>query len=131
MTPMIDIIFQLIIFFLAVNQFQKAESDSNVALPKASKSHVEAENESNPSHVIVNVLPNQEISVAGWKLTEGELKPFLVKRRKEAEPSTIEVWIRADKSIPFGQVEPLLVSCAEAGIWKVGFKVITENDRDL
>jgi len=131
MTPMIDIIFQLIIFFLAVNQFQKAETDTSVSLPKASRSHVEAEDASKPSHVVLNVLPNEELSVAGWKLTASELKPFLTQRRKEVEPGTLEVWIRADKSIPFGQVEPLLLSCAEAGIWKVGFKVTTENDREL
>jgi biopolymer transport protein ExbD len=130
MTPMIDIIFQLIIFFLAVNQFQKAETDTNVALPKASKSHVETENQANPSRVVLNVRPNRELSVAGWKLAESELKPFLMQRRKEIEPSTLEVWIRADKSVPFGRVEPLLLSCAEAGIWNVGFKVITENDRE-
>ena len=127
MTPMIDIIFQLIIFFLAVNQFQKAESDTTVDLPKASPAHVEAEEAGQPSRVILNVRPNDELSIAGWVLAQKELTPFLEQRRKECAPATLEVWIRADRSIPFGRVEPILLSCAEAGIWKVGFKVVTDD----
>jgi biopolymer transport protein ExbD len=130
MTPMIDIIFQLIIFFLAVNQFQKAETDTNVQLPKASSAHVEADEASRPYRVILNVRPNDELSVAGWILTEKELRPFLDQRRKECSPAMLEVWIRADRSLPYGRIEPILLSCAEAGIWKVGFKVITENTLD-
>lgn len=128
MTPMIDIIFQLIIFFLAVNQFQKAETDANVQLPEASPEHVDAEKTSRPSRVIINVRPDEELFVGGREIPIGELRDFLHARRAEAAPTTLEVWIRADRTVPYGRVEPILLACADVGVWKVGFKVITHEE---
>ena len=34
MTPMIDIVFQLITFFMVINKFDQAEADERVTLPK-------------------------------------------------------------------------------------------------
>ena len=128
MTPMIDIIFQLIIFFLAVNQFQKAETDSTLQLPHASADHTDVEKPARTERVILNVRRGEPVSVGGRPFTEEELKEFLSERRAAMAPEPIEVWIRTDRLVPYQQIEPVLWACADASIWKVAFKVLTQED---
>jgi biopolymer transport protein ExbD len=128
MTPMIDIIFQLIIFFLAVNQFQKAETDSSVLLPVASPDHVEPDVDTGAARVILNALPGQGVTAAGKTIDESDLLPFLRQQRLQAGRGDLEVWIRADRLVPYSQVEPILLACTQAGIWKVSFKVIANEE---
>ncbi|MBY0589496.1 biopolymer transporter ExbD [bacterium] len=125
MTPMIDIIFQLIIFFLAVNQFQKAETDESIRLPKASANHVEPDVAPTAARVVLNIRPQEGIVAAGKPIPLAELGEFLRLQKIQADPAPLEVWIRSDRSVPFGQIEPILTTCADAGIWKLAFKVIT------
>lgn len=126
MTPMIDVIFLLIIFFLCVNQFQKVETDTNVQLPTASRENVEQANEAQSKRVILNVQRGEDILVGGRRISADRLASFLLEQKgKSAEP--IEVWIRSDRSVPYGEVEPILMACAEAGVWDVSFKVIAED----
>jgi biopolymer transport protein ExbD len=125
MTPMIDIIFQLIIFFLAVNQFHKAETDESIRLPKASLDHVEPDVAPTAARVVLNVRPTEGIVAAGKPVPMNELGEFLRIQKAQAEPAILEVWIRSDRGVPFGQIEPILAACADAGIWKLAFKVIT------
>ena len=40
----------------------------------------------------------------------------------------LEVRIRSDREIPYGMVEPILVACAQLGIWNVQFAVIQSVD---
>jgi biopolymer transport protein ExbD len=125
MTPMIDIIFQLIIFFLAVNQFHKAETDESIRLPKASPDHVDPDRAPSSARVVLNVRRDEGIVAAGKTIPPAELGDFLRGQRAQAEPGPLEVWIRSDRSVPFREIEPILVACADAGIWKLAFKVIT------
>lgn len=127
MTPMIDIIFQLIIFFLAVNQFQKAETDPSLHLPVASPDHVDPEKDPRSERIILNVRPGQNVHVGGEEFTPERLSEFLRDRQRAAAPEVVEIWIRADRGVPYRQIEPILLACADAGLWKVGFKVLTED----
>lgn len=125
MTPMIDIIFQLIIFFLAVNQFHKAETDESIRLPKASANHVEPDLAPTSARVVFNVRPESGIIAAGRTIAPQDLPEFLRLQKIQAEPSPLEVWIRSDRAVPFKVIEPILIACADAGIWKLAFKVVT------
>mgnify|MGYP003318450394 CR=1 FL=1 len=40
----------------------------------------------------------------------------------------VEVVIRGDRTVPYGQVEPVMLACAEAGIWNVTFSVVHPQD---
>jgi hypothetical protein len=40
----------------------------------------------------------------------------------------LEVRVRADRSVPYRMVTPILLACAEAGIWNVTFAVVEMDD---
>ena len=122
-TPMIDVIFLLIIFYLCVNQYQKAESTQAVRLPEAASDQVTTPEEQRRARIIINVLANEELRLADQPVLPAELGQRLARRKADIVPDPLEVWIRADRQVPYGVVEPILLACAESGIWKVAFKV--------
>ena len=40
----------------------------------------------------------------------------------------LEVRIRSDRTVPYARVEPVMLSCAKAGIWNVTFAVYRPED---
>lgn len=123
MTPMVDVVFLLIIFFLAVNQFQKSESEDRIDLPVAARENTQQPQPATAKRVIMNVRPGEGFVVAGKAIPTNNVQAFLAAQKHLAGSAGLEVWIRSDESVPFGQVEPILVACAQSGIWNVGFKV--------
>lgn len=123
MTPMIDVIFQLIIFFLCVNQFEKAESRAAVALPEAASPLVRRPSDPPAPRLVVTVERGGRWSVGGEGIQSADFEERLRRKLHEGR-GAVEVWIRADQSCPFGRVEPLLAACAREGVWKVSFKVL-------
>ena len=57
-------------------------------------------------------------------IDESTMKALLTGKRAEVAPGTLEVWIRGDRRTAYRTVEPILLACAESGIWKVAFKVV-------
>jgi biopolymer transport protein ExbD len=125
MTPMIDVVFQLIIFFLLSTRFAQQESHVELQLPAAVSGEV-AEHVGSP-RVTVNVLADGRILLGSGETPRDELA-----RRLQFEQLRIgddlEVRIRADRSVPFEAVKPILLSCADAGIWKVTFAVFKKGN---
>lgn len=123
MTPMIDVIFLLIIFFLCVNQYQKAESSEAVALPVASRETTLPPDET-ARRVIINVTADGTAYLGGKILPTGQIADVLTAERAVAGTKPVEVWIRADRQVPYRAIEPILAACSQAGVWKVAFKVV-------
>ncbi len=125
MTPMIDVVFLLIIFFLVSSHLAQQEVQLELDLPEAGSGQRPAEEEAR--RVVVNVLPQARpegrIMVGGRLLEEAELAEMIrYENRRVGRP--LEVRIRADRKVPYRVVEPVMVACAEAGVWKVTFAVV-------
>ena len=120
MTPMIDVVFQLIIFFLLSNHFAQQESHLVLDLP-AALSGREAEINSAP-RVTISVLADGQILLGTSPTPVEELASRLEFERKRTGKD-LEVRIRADRSVPYKAVEPILLACADAGVWNVTFAV--------
>ena len=121
MTPMIDVVFLLIIFFLVSSHLAKQETQMEMDLPAASSGHTPEENEQ--PRVIVNVLPNGRMFLGSGEVSEASLD----RRMKQAvatEGRDLEIRIRADRRVIYGHVEPILLACAKAGLWNVTFTVV-------
>jgi len=123
MTPMIDVVFLLIIFFLVSSHLAKQEVQLELDLPQAESGNEPLE--SRTPRVTVNVLPSGEAQLAGEPVGIGELSRRLEQERNQAGRD-LEVRIRADRGAPYRFVEPVLLSCAQAGIWNVTFAVLRE-----
>jgi biopolymer transport protein ExbD len=125
MTPMIDVTFQLIIFFLVSNRMAQQETQVAVDLPQA-RSGVEQIDDA-VRKVTVNVTSDGAWQVAGRQVDETGLGEFLLEEHKKAEQ--IEVRIRCDRAVDYGRVKPILRRCLQADVWKVTFAVIDPEAR--
>jgi biopolymer transport protein ExbD len=120
MTPMIDVVFQLIIFFLLSSHLAKQETQLQLPLPAAESG--ETDSDDGRARLTVNVLADGTLLVAGHAISPAELATLLLKR-KEVHGEDLEVRIRCDRSVPYARVEPILLACAKAGIWKISYAV--------
>ena len=127
MTPMIDVVFLLIIFFLVSSHLARQEVQVDLKLPTAGKGRSPEEDEAR--RVVVNVLseqrPGEQIMVAGRMFDERELTRLIAAENNQSKQTDrpLEVRIRSDRRVPYRVVEPIMVACAEAGVWKVTFAV--------
>jgi biopolymer transport protein ExbD len=121
MTPMIDIVFLLIIFFILSSHFARQETQLELALPEAASGQEAAVDETR--RLIVSVLPDGQLQLAGAPVDAAELEQK-ISYESQREGGELEVRIRSDRQAPYRQVEPILVACARAGVWKVTFAVM-------
>ena len=128
MTPMIDVVFQLIIFFMAVAEFSRLETE-DVALPVADKARVEERMP--PGRVVINVDRRGKLIVAGLPVDFSTLAQWLRNeadshKTKEGEVN-VEVLVRSDGEAEFGRVQDIMFECARNGIWQLSFGAVTER----
>ena len=124
-TPLIDIIMCLIIFFLLVGHIAKAASVKGIKIPSA-KNGKDMRDKSD--QLIINLVPpiggygdNADPAILIWRnqIPDSQLASYL--RKQKSENPKIKVVLRADRSIPYKFVAPVLISCAQAGIASIHF----------
>lgn len=125
MTPMIDVVFLLVIFFLVSSHLARQEVQMPLPLPTASSG--ERPGETATRRVTINVLGDGRLLLAGKPVEASQLRERLVAARDESGPE-IEVRIRGDRAVAYQHVEPILLACARAGIWNVAFAVYRPED---
>jgi len=121
MTPMIDVVFLLIVFFLVSSHLAKQESRLPLPLPDAESGLPSAERQT--ARVTVNVLSDGRIYLAGKLLPVDQLQPRLQYEFAEQD-RRLQVRIRGDRHVPYHFIEPVLVACARTRIWNVQVAVI-------
>jgi biopolymer transport protein ExbD len=112
LTPMIDVVFLLIIFFLVATTFQRLEREIAVSVPP-SETGRSGEGELEP--VVVNVLPvdaGYRVVVGGSAVTLDQLQALLA-RRVASEPGT-KALVRADGQLRHEQVVEVADACRKA-----------------
>jgi biopolymer transport protein ExbD len=120
MTPMIDVVFQLIIFFLVSGHLAKQEVHLELPLPTAESGQDPAAEER--PRATINVLANGALLMSGKPVLVEALAARFAEERAAAG-GDLEVRIRSDRAVPYEHVEPILLSAARAGIWNVTFSV--------
>lgn len=124
MTPMIDIVFLLIIFFLVSSHLARQEIQLELDLPPATTGITPDVHDS--KWLVINVLPEGQVMLGGQNVSTNELRERLSHQRKE-EGDDLEVRIRTDRHVPYEFVEPVMVACARSGLWNVTFAVLEKN----
>ena len=111
LTPIIDMVFLLLIFFLVTTTYQQAERETRIALPE-----VEAGGpiSSVLREIVINVDETGAIVVGGQSTALEELRT-LVERAVETNPDQ-KVSVRGDRDAPYGSVARVLDVCKAAGI---------------
>jgi biopolymer transport protein ExbD len=125
-TPMIDVVFLLIIFFLVSSHLARQESQMELTLPQASSGQDDIDLET--PRLTVNVKSDGTLWLAGRPISQQQLKArFTEARDKEGE--NIEVRIRGSREAPYSTVEPIMLPCTAAKIWKVTYAVYREESQ--
>ncbi len=125
MTPMIDVVFLLIIFFLVSSHLAKQEAQMPLPLPTA-ESGQEIIDDLQP-RVVVNVEADGTLTLAGRKISPQQLPERLLAERK-ASGDALELRIRCDRDTPYANVRPVMLAATKAGIWSIAFSVIRPED---
>jgi biopolymer transport protein ExbD len=111
LTPMIDVIFQLLIFFMVATTFQDPEREIDVELPEASTGELsEAERE----EIVINVLRDGSLVLSGETISREALLRRLA-RAADLDPDT-PVTIRGDRLVHHEKVVGVMDACGSVGL---------------
>lgn len=111
MTPIIDIVFLLLIFFLVATTFHQAEREMQIALPEAATAGPIS---ATLREIIVNVDAEGRIFVSRRELELPALRAMIVDAVK-ANPDQ-KVTIRGDRQTPYANIVSVLDACKAAGL---------------
>lgn len=116
MTPMIDMVFLLLVFFMTVSTLAQAERAKEVDLPESAESDVpEASELSDRGTISVD---------AGGGLYLGT-RPVSLEQMQAAmktalsENPDLRIHLRADQDTPYGEIKKVLKACADVGAYEV------------
>lgn len=123
LTPLIDVVFNLVIFFLVASHFARSETVEEVDLPRATQS---SEQEEPPRRLLITVKPDGTYHTGGRELSLQEVE-WALEEGVGDDPAGYAVQIRGDRHAAFGEVEKLMTLCPKYGVTEVGFKVLGEE----
>lgn len=111
LTPMIDMVFLLLIFFLVATTFQQAERETQVALPLAQAAGPIS---SAARELVVNVTESGEIIVNGRATAPADVQQLVAElvRNNPAQ----KVSIRGDRRTAYANVVRALDACKLGGV---------------
>jgi biopolymer transport protein ExbD len=118
MTPMIDVTFQLIAFFMFVLNFSEVDQDQRINLPLSELARPPDVAYEEP--ITLQLTSNETIIFAGDELTRDGLKSALlreaqiIKAHPEKKVEDVTVIIRADRLAETGKVQELIHLAQEA-----------------
>lgn len=115
-TPMIDMTFLLLIFFMVTSQLTEQQINKQVELPVA-RSAIAPEDLINRD--IINIDGDGAYFLADRAVTKDQLNAHLRARFKDFPP--LQIYLRADKDTPAKKVREFMDMAAEAGAIDVIF----------
>jgi biopolymer transport protein ExbD len=136
MTPMIDVTFQLMLFFLLTSQAASSEIVVGVKLPEPVEPQVLQENEQAREKVVINVVSGREEGGGAEAATKAkavvilgehydplqtdEIKAHIERLYEDsANKDRFHAEIRADKDVYFEYVAPVMMVASQLGITKL------------
>ncbi|MBL9090257.1 MAG: biopolymer transporter ExbD [Planctomycetaceae bacterium] len=112
LTPMIDVVFQLLLFFLVASRFEEEERAYDMPLPKSSQAMSRL---AKPKEIFVNVDSAGRVILGGRVISKADLLAQL--RQAAADnPGRQTVIIRGDKQVALQHVIDVRDVCARANI---------------
>ncbi len=123
LTPLIDIVFLTLIFFMVTTMYNSLESEVDITLPTASTG---AQNPRTQGEIYINVRSDGSIVVNERQMELPELQQVL-NRIAEYFPGG-SVIIRGDRAAMLGRAIEVLDCCRKADIQNVGFSTLPEPE---
>lgn len=112
LTPMIDMVFLLLIFFLVATRFEEEERSLEVHLPQASEA---VPLTTRPREIFINIDAQGRYFVSGRFVGSADLEQLLQQAAAD-NPGRQSVIIRADRRCTWQPIVTALNLCTRAGI---------------
>jgi biopolymer transport protein TolR len=119
-TPFVDVMLVLLIIFMVTAPMMIQGVD--VSLPEATSAPMSSDTE----QLIVTIDKNNQVYINDFRVSAENLKEKLLQILKNRTDQ--EVYLRADKTVPYGMVVYVMSEVKGAGIEKLG--MITEPAKD-
>jgi biopolymer transport protein ExbD len=132
MTPMIDMTFQLITFFMFVMNFSEAEQDDRIQLPLSQLAKPVDGPVEKP--ITLQLTNKGSVIYAGELIGLGDVGGFLDREKSVMidagrEPTSATVIVRADGSSKTGDVQEIIKICQEKGFEKFALRAKYDEGR--
>jgi len=121
LTPMIDMVFLLIIFFIVSNNMIQQDNAIPVDLPGA-ETGILPQEQQQAKRLIISI-PRPGALYVGPEPLDTSALPLLMADCRTHWGEEAEIRIRTDKNVLFGEISPILRMAAESGIIHVSFAV--------
>ena len=118
LTSMIDVLFLLIVFFMAGTEFTHLEREIGLKVPEVSNSGTLT---AAPERKVINVTAEGQITLNRKPITLEQLEATLAAARSEYQD--LGVVVRGDANASFQRVADVLNACKQAGITDLGISV--------
>ena len=133
MTPMIDVVFELIIFFV-VTLTEAQKKDETIELEDGQHGIALTPEELPPTHMQIDIasrdkkgktLPRGRITMGDREITPDEISRRVKERMRRVKD--FPVLIRADYNCRHEVVARVMNAVTAAGIWKISFMAVDED----
>jgi biopolymer transport protein ExbD len=122
MTPMIDVVFQLIIFFIVTIKMEQQKNET-IRLEEAKHGPVvEGEDK---RMLVIEVDRHGWISIHNAQLTRDKLEELMRARYNRHGEFPVMIW--ADARAQHQHVRGVMDTCTKAGIWRITFAAVKEG----
>lgn len=112
LTPLIDVVFLLLIFFLVTSEFEEEERRLDIVLPSATSATPMI---SKPREIVVDIDSGGSMYLSGQPTSLLELQRLL-RIAVASNPTNQTVVIRADRSTSFQPVVSVMDLCNKSGV---------------
>ena len=120
-TPLVDVMLVLLIIFMVTAPL--IQSGVKVDLPRASAQQMEH----NEEKLVLTITRDRRLYLGKTEIPPAELEKKLSTNARIQKEK--ELYLHADRSLPYGQVVEIMAVARRAGVESLG--MITEPDREL
>jgi biopolymer transport protein ExbD len=139
LTPILDMVFQLITFFMLVINFKSAAMDLDLKLPVVGSARP-VDTQGQEDLLVLNINAQGQLrvygqlveNVAGYIANEAQASMLVARRTnpkiKSGDELPSTVVIRADKSTPFAMLNTIVIACQTNGFRKFALKAMNKAE---
>lgn len=117
-TPLVDVMLVLLIIFMVTAPMMQQGIDVN--LPQEAATNLDPSRE----RLVLTLAKNERMYLNDRRIDLPELEQQL----RQAAGTTREVFLRADKEVPYGTVVKMMAVIKQAGVEKLGIVTVPADD---